>query len=50
MQETKNGVVYRKALLERYALFPITEGLLNIDPYEVQCKIVPNSFFGFWKI
>ncbi len=46
-QEVKNGIVYRKALLEKYALFPITDGLLNIDPYEIQCKVVPNSFFGF---
>ena len=48
-QETRNGIIYKKALLERYALFPITDGLLNIDPYEVQCKIVANSFFGFGK-
>ena len=48
-QEIKNGTIYRKALLERYALFPITDGLLNIDPYEVQCKVVPDSFFGFGR-
>ena len=48
-QEIKNETMYRKALLERYALFPITDGLLNIDSYEVQCKVVPNSFFGFGR-
>ena len=49
MQEMKNGMAYNKALLEKYALFPITDGLLNVDPYEIQCTIVANSFFGFGR-
>ena len=48
-QEIKNGIIYKKALLERYALFPITDGLSNIDPYEIQCKLVADSFFGFGR-
>lgn len=48
-QEIQNGMVYKKALLSKYALFPIKEGISYIDPYEVRCGIVADSFFGFGR-
>ena len=44
-QEIHEGVIYKKALLARYALFPINAGRSYIDSYEVQCEVVPA--FGF---
>ena len=48
-QEVQDGVIYNKALLSKYALFPIKEGISHIDPYEVRCAVVADSFFGFGR-
>lgn len=45
-EETLNGALYRKALLVSYALFPIKEGEVEIDPYKAKCTVVPMTNFG----
>lgn len=45
--EIVNGIRYQKALLARYALFPIKAGPAVIDPYQARCKIVDMMGFGF---
>lgn len=45
-QEIQNGIVYKKALLAKYALFPMNVGMAQIDPYEVQGRVVANSLFS----
>lgn len=45
--EVINGVVYRKALLASYALFPIKAGKAVIDPYRVKCKFRQPGILGF---
>lgn len=48
-QEVVNGIPYRKALLARYAIFPIKAGKSTIDSYKVKCLVsVPTALgFGF---
>ncbi|MCB0413207.1 MAG: protein BatD [Bdellovibrionales bacterium] len=46
-QEVINGLVYRKALLASYALFPIKEGKVKIDSYKAKCKVITRGNFGF---
>jgi hypothetical protein len=48
-QEVINGVVYQKALLVSYALFPIKAGKALIDPYRAKCTVVVGGPFGFGK-
>lgn len=38
--ETVDGVAYKKAVVQRLALFPITSGKLVIDPFVVDCEVV----------
>ncbi|MCB0341892.1 MAG: protein BatD [Pseudobdellovibrionaceae bacterium] len=44
--EMYDGVVYRKALLASYALFPIKSGQGMIDPYKARCQVITPSNFG----
>ncbi len=46
-QDVVNGVVYQKALLASYALFPIKAGTATIDPYKAKCTVTVPSNFGF---
>lgn len=47
-QEVVNGVPYKKALLASFALFPIKDGVVTIDPYQAKCSIIPGlDAFGF---
>ena len=48
-QEVINGIVYRKALLASYALFPIKEGKSKIDSYRAKCTVITDSAFGFGR-
>ena len=45
--ELVNGVVYKKALLASYALFPLKEGTNVIDPYKVRAFLSSPVSFGF---
>ena len=45
--EVVDGIVYRKALLASYALFPLKEGPALIDSYKVKCVVVQRSTYGF---
>lgn len=45
--EIINGLVYRKALLASYALFPIKPGTVKVDPYKARCTVVSSGAFGF---
>ncbi len=42
-----NGVMYKRALLASYALFPIKEGAVEIDPYKAKCVVLTGDAFGF---
>lgn len=46
-QDVINGVVYQRALLASYALFPIKAGTATIDPYKAKCTVTVPSNFGF---
>lgn len=48
-QAILNGVVWQKALLVSYALFPIKAGKSIIDPYKAKCTVVVGGPFGFGK-
>ncbi|MGZ6480266.1 MAG: BatD family protein, partial [Bdellovibrionales bacterium] len=48
-QVNVNGIVYSKALLVSYALFPIKAGKSVIDPYKAKCTVVTPSNFGFGR-
>lgn len=45
--EVINGIVYRKALLASYALFPIKTGVTKVDTYRAKCTVVSPTAFGF---
>lgn len=45
-QDVINGVLYNRALLASYALFPIDEGKVNIDPYKAKATIMGGMGFG----
>lgn len=47
--EIVNGVVYQKALLASYALFPIKKGVAVIDPYKAKCTVAERGTFGFGR-
>jgi hypothetical protein len=50
VQETLNGVPYRRALLASHALFPIRPGQATIDEYRVRATVqvpVMGAFGGF---
>lgn len=44
-----NGVVWQRALLVSYALFPIKAGKAIIDSYKAKCTVVVGGPFGFGK-
>ena len=44
-----NGVVYKRALLASYALFPIKEGTATVDPYKAKCTVMSGDMFGFGR-
>lgn len=44
--EVINGLVYKKALLASYALFPIKAGQAKIDSYKAKCKVISGMGFG----
>ena len=44
--EVINGVVYRRALLASYALFPIKPGRSLIDSYKAKCRVLSSQGFG----
>lgn len=48
-QAVVNGVIWQKALLVSYALFPIKPGKAVIDPYKAKCTVVLGGPFGFGK-
>lgn len=45
-----NGKTYNIALLKTYAIFPITNGTLKIDPMELNVEVIqpPRDFFDFF--
>ncbi|MCB0394602.1 MAG: protein BatD, partial [Bdellovibrionales bacterium] len=45
-QEIVNGIPYRKALLARYALFPLKPGDAVVDEYKAKCMVLTDSIFG----
>ena len=46
-----NGVPYKKALLASFALFPMREGRVEIDPYTAKCTVIPaNDMFGMFGV
>lgn len=54
-EEVVNGLVYRKALLASYALFPIKAGTALIDSYKAKCSVVgatgsPFNAFGMGQV
>lgn len=48
-QEIINGLVYRKALLASYALFPLKAGEPIVDSYKARCTVITPSNFGFGR-
>lgn len=46
-QAILNGIVYQKALLASYALFPIKAGAVKVDPYRAKCTVTVPAAFGF---
>lgn len=48
-QAVVNGIVYQRALLVSYALFPIKAGKAKIDPYKAKCTVLTPSTFGFGR-
>ncbi len=46
-QEVVNGIPYKKAMLASYALFPIKEGTVTVDPYQAKCSVITGDAFGF---
>lgn len=44
-----NGLVYKRALLASFALFPIKEGKSIIDPYKAKCTVITADNFGFGR-
>ena len=48
-KEILNGVIYEKALLASYALFPLSPGYSNIDPYQIKALLIRPSRFGFGR-
>lgn len=48
-QAVVNGIVYQRALLVSYALFPIKAGKARIDPYKAKCTVLTPSTFGFGR-
>lgn len=47
--EIVNGIVYRRALLASYALFPIKPGVAKIDPYKARCSVLTSGALGFGR-
>lgn len=45
--EVVNGLVYKKALLVSYALFPIKKGKTIVDSYKAKCTVLSMNQFGF---
>ena len=48
-QVVLSGIVYQRALLVSYALFPIKAGKATIDPYRAKCTVVTASNLGFGR-
>ena len=44
-----NGLVYQRALLASYALFPIKSGVATIDDYKIRAQIMIQGAFGFGR-
>ncbi len=44
-----NGIAYKRALLASYALFPIKEGSVQVDPYKAKCTVLTGDAFGFGR-
>lgn len=44
--EVVNGVMYQKALLVSYALFPIRPGAVKVDEYQAKCTFSVGGPFG----
>ncbi len=42
-----NGILYHRALLASYALFPLKEGEAVIDSYKVKCTFISRNSYGF---
>ena len=49
VNEVVNGLVYQKALLASYALFPLKEGVAVVDPYKAVCTVADPRGFGFGR-
>ncbi len=45
-QEIVNGIPYRRALLARFALFPIKPGKAFIDEYKAKCEVILSGVMG----
>ncbi len=45
--EVINGVMYKKALLASYALFPVKKGSSTIDVYKIKCRFRMPGLLGF---
>ncbi|RME16076.1 MAG: protein BatD [Bdellovibrio sp.] len=48
-QAVVNGILYRKALLASYALFPMKSGKLVIDSYKARCRVMSSLGIGFGR-
>ncbi len=48
-QKVVNGVPYRRALLATYALFPMSEGVFEVDSYKARCTVVMPGDFGLGR-
>ncbi len=43
-QAIVNGALHRKALIAKYALFPMREGRLEVDAFKAKCKVSFGNF------
>ncbi len=48
-QVVLRNIVYQRALLVSYALFPIRAGQARIDPYKAKCTVLTPTNFGFGR-
>ncbi len=48
-QVVVNGLAWQRALLVKYALFPIKPGKATIDSYKAKCTVLTPSSFGFGR-
>ena len=45
-----DGILYNRALLASYALFPIKEGRAKLDEYKAKCDMAISGFMGLGNL